>query len=305
MKGAIAAAFLAAAAAACTSPANPGVAGTSAVQLPNVPGTVYTIVFENENVENILDVLPYFTELAANNSQASAYTSQTHPSLPNYIEMTSGSTRGITNDNDPRYNVQIGGTDNLADQLDAANIPWRAYMQSMGEPCTIDSHGDYSAHHNPFLYYTTMRADPVRCANSNVDFDAHFTEDLASNNYRFMWITPNLCNDMHNCDGMTGDAWLRTVATQIMQSPGYINGGALFILFDEGNTRYLKAGANLATIVASPNLTEAGYISDTAFDHASYLATVEDIFRMPRLSTTKASTSMDEHFKVVTETTAP
>ena len=305
MKGAIAIAVSAiclSALSACTAPANPGVPGSSEVQRPDIPGTVFTIVFENENIEQILDVLPTFSQLAAENSQAAAYTSHTHPSLPNYIELTSGSTRGITHNNDPRTNVQIGGNDNLADQLDAANVPWRAYFESMGKPCNFDSVYPYSAHHNPFLYYTTMASDPVRCEQSNVDFDAHFTQDLASNNYRFMFIVPNLCNDLHDCDGMVGDAWLHKVAAQIMASPGYQNGGALFILFDEGNTRYMKAGANLATIVASPNLVDSGYISETGFNHKSWLATIQDIFRMPRLSTTKDAVPMAEHFRALHET---
>jgi hypothetical protein len=284
---------------ACAAASNPGQAGTSRVQKPDVPGTVFTIVFENENQEDILPVLPFFTKLAAETSQAAAYVSTTHPSLPNYIEMMSGSTFGISNDNDPRFNIQIGGTDNLPDQLDAAGIPWRAYMESMGEPCKLDSVSPlYTAHHNPFLYYTTMISDRVRCEQRDVDFDQSFDADLASDLYRYMWITPNTCNDLHNCDGSVGDEWLQRVAGKIMASPGYQNGGVLFILFDEGSTRYLGAGANLATIVASPQLAETGVVSQTAFDHRSYLATVQDIFRLQRLPTTANATSMDEFFKV-------
>ena len=285
--------------AACTYPTDRGVPGSSQVLRPDVPGTVFTIVFENENQEDILSVLPFFTRLAAETSQAAAYVSTTHPSLPNYIEMTSGTTAGISNDNDPRFNIQIGGTENLADQLDAAQIPWRAYVESMGEPCKLDSIDPlYSAHHNPFLYYTTMVGDSLRCAQRVVDFDENFTADLASGDYRFMWITPNTCNDLHNCDGLVGDAWLERVAGQIMASSAYQNGGALFVLFDEGSTRFLSAGANLATIVASPNLEHTGYVCETAFDHRSYLATIEDIFHMPRLPTTDHVTPMDEFFKL-------
>lgn len=289
------------AAAACTSPTNLGNPGSPAIKRPDVTGTVFTIVFENENQEEILSKLPFFTKLAAENSQAGAYLSTTHPSLPNYIEMTAGTSRGITSDNDPAFNIQIGGTDNLADQLDGAGIAWRAYMESMGTPCNMNSNGLYEAHHNPFIYYTTMVADPMRCADRVVDFDEHFANDVASGYYRYMFIVPNTCNDMHNCDGMIGDAWLERVTTKIMASPAYQYGGALFVLFDEGNTRFLGAGANLATIVASPNLIETGYISNTTFGHASYLATVQDIFHLPRLSTTKAAVPMDEHFKLLSE----
>jgi len=280
----------------CSGVTNPGVSGTATVQQPAITGTVFTIIFENEDQQNILPTLPFFSKLAAEYGQAAAYTSTTHPSLPNYIRMTSGSTHGISNDNDPQYNVQIGGTQNLADQLDGAGIPWRAYMESMGEPCKLASTDLYSAHHNPFLYYTTMVTDPARCAERVVDLDQHFTADLESGQYRYMWITPNTCNDLHNCSGAVGDAWLERVATQIMNSPAYQNGGALFVLFDEGNTRFLGASANLATIVASPNLIANGFVSQTAFDHNSYLSTIEDIFQLPRLNSTVGAVPMDEFF---------
>src|SRR4030095_12530765 len=97
---------------ACSSVINPGVEGSAAIQQPDVTGTVFTIVFENEDQENILPTLPFFTSLATQYGQAAAYISTTHPSLPNYIQMTSGSTYGITSNNDPRYNVQVGGTNN-------------------------------------------------------------------------------------------------------------------------------------------------------------------------------------------------
>jgi hypothetical protein len=173
----------------------------------------------------------------------------------------------------------------------------------MGDPCKMDSSGDYSAHHDPFLYYSTMANDPARCAEHVVDFDANFATDLASNKYRYVWITPNMCNDLHNCTSQVADAWLQKTVTQIQASDGYKNGGAIFVLFDEGSTRMFGASADLATIVASPNLANPpGWVSQTAFDHRSYLASIEDIFGLPRLKTTSAATSMDEFFKT---TTAP
>lgn len=281
----------------CSSAANPGIPGDPAVRQPNVTGTVFTIIFENENVEAVLNPSnPFFYAFAKENGQAHAYSSTTHPSLPNYIMLTSGATSGIVNDNDPLFAPRIAGTNNLADQLEGAGIEWRAYMESMGTACNRDSNDLYSAHHNPFIYYQTMIENPQRCRERVVDFDQNFEADLASNRYRYMWITPNMCNDMHDCPMEAADAWLQRVTKQIMDSPGYKNGGALFVLFDEGKLRVFGAGANLATIIASPNLVSRPYESMTSFDHASYVATVEDIFGLPRIKTTKNSVPMDEFF---------
>ena len=282
---------------ACGSPNQGTVTTASSTQPPDVPGTVFTIVFENEDAANVLTpAAPFFYALSQQYGVAQAYTSNNHPSLPNYIMMTSGSTNGVTTDNDPADNASIAGVGNIADQLDAAHVQWRAYMESMGAPCTMASSGLYSAHHDPFLYYADMAGNPTRCNQHVVDFDQNFANDLASGLYRYMWITPNMCDDMHNCDSSAADAALQRIVTQIQAADAYKNGGAIFILFDEGNSRLPGATANLPTLVVSPKLVSAGYKSQTPFDHSSYLATVEDILGLSRLVTTAGSTSMDEFF---------
>jgi acid phosphatase len=286
-------------AAACSGPTNAGKLGVAAVSHPDVTGTVFTIVFENEAADTVL--VPQnkaFYRLSQDNGRASAYISTTHPSLPNYIQLTSGTTNGIITDADPNTNVPIGGNENIADQLDAAGIKWRAYMEGMGSPCSYESNASYSAHHDPFLYYSSMRSDPQRCAEHIVDFDASFQTDLDSGAYRYMWISPNMCNDMHSCGADVADAWLDKTVAQITASQAYKNGGALFILFDEGSLRMLGAAADLPTIVMSPNLVSGGFVSDTYYDHRSYLATVEDVFQIPRLTTTMDATPMNAFFRV-------
>lgn len=279
------------------NPANPGVPGSPEVTHPAIDGTVFTIIFENhEQSEVIKPEVQTFWDLSQRYGSADAYISDLHPSLVNYIVMTSGDTQGIGS-NDPPAKVETDVEDNLGEQLDAAGVKWRAYMEDMGEPCKLESQGDYAVHHNPFVYYTTMTDDVERCQDRVVDYDANFDKDLAQGDYKFMWITPNMCNNMHNCGADVADAWLKKTVEKIQASPGYKNGGAIFIMFDEGSVRILGAAADLPTIVVSEQLTEPGYVTDTRFDHRSYLATIEDIFNMPRLATTKDATPMNEFFK--------
>jgi hypothetical protein len=280
------------------APLNPGVPGTPDVTHPAIDGTVFTIVFENENADDILiPAHPTFYSLAHTQGRADAYVSYDHPSLTNYLVMTSGTTHGFTSSEDPLVNpAQIEGNDNLPAQLDAAGIPWRAYMESMGEPCRLDSTGLYGANHNPFVYYQSLRTDVEHCREHVVDFDEHFDADLAANTHRYMFITPNRCSDMHDCPIETGDAWLADILPRIMASEGYRNNGVIFILFDEGYMRWGGAGANVATLVLSPQLVSPNYTTNTRFDHRSYLATVQDIFGLPRLPTTETATPMGEFF---------
>jgi len=117
----------------------------------------------------------------------------------------------------------------------------------------------------PFVYYSDLTNNTAVCNDRVVDFDQNFEADLASNQYRYMWITPNMCNDMHNCAASVSDKWLEGVVTKIMASDAYKNGGAIFITFDEGSSRAPGAGASLPTIVVSPNLDFAGPVIDVRY----------------------------------------
>jgi hypothetical protein len=289
-------ALLAALGTAC-SPAYGGVPGSASVSAPAIKGTVFTIIFENHDEASVVNPkVPYIWQLAQDNSKAAAYITSIHPSLPNYIVMTSGDKKGIGNDNDPLQSIKIPGQDNVMAQLDTAGIPWRAYMESMGQSCRMESDALYSAHHNPFLYYDHVTNDPAYCAEHDVDM-SNLDADLAADKFKFVWITPNMCNDMHDCPAETTDAWLQALIPKLQASPGYQNDGAIFIMFDEGSTRILGAGADLPTIVLSPRLVSKGFVSNTRYDHRSYVATMEDIFKMPRLPTTVDAVPMSEFFQ--------
>jgi hypothetical protein len=99
------------------------------------------------------------------------------------------------------------------------------------------------------------------------------------------------------------DEWLARVIPQIMESPGYREGGAIFLLWDEGNTDLSYAASylfhvpqNIPFVLISENLVSPGFHSNTTYGHDSYLATLEDLFEMPRLPTTVDSTPMADFF---------
>jgi hypothetical protein len=283
---------------------NAGTPGDSTVAHTAVTGTIFTIVFENKDENAVLTPSSYFTQLAHENGSAAAYVIGTHPSLPNYITMTSGATQGITDDNDPASHP-LPGTDNLGSQLEAAHVPWRAYAEGMGDACDMTSHGAYAAKHMPFVYYTDLTSNTALCQDRVVDFDQNFEQDLAAGTYKYMWITPNMCNDMHDCSVSAGEQWLQRVLPEIMASPGYRNNGAIFILWDEGGGPFgIPSGqANVAALVLSPVLVSPGFQSSVRYDHTSYLATVEDILGLPRLATTADATPMSDFFQTDSSTT--
>jgi hypothetical protein len=112
-----------------------------------------------------------------------------------------------------------------------------------------------------------------------------------------MWITPNLDNDGHDptTDPVTGlknaDVWMSHEVPKILASEGFKANGILFITWDEDE------GANnekIPMIILSPRVKQVGMTADTAFTHASYLATIEDLLGLPRLATVTTTPSLME-----------
>ena len=260
---------------------------------------IFIIVMENHEYSEIIgsSSAPYTNSLATQNALATRYDAVSHPSLPNYLSLTAASTFGITSDCENCFLNQT----NLADQIEASGRTWRAYMESMPSPCSLTDSGEYGMWHNPWLYYNDIRTNATRC-NAGVVPYTHFSSDLTSSNVpNFMWVTPNLCNDMHDCSVSTGDTWLSKNVPPILNSSAFRNGGVLFITWDEGSTDVgcctNAAGGNVATLVISP-LAGLGLASTIAEDHYSFVGTVEDSWGMLERNNASCSCNpaMTEYF---------
>ena len=268
--------------------------------------TIFTIVLENhdyaEIVGNTTDA-PYINSLIGSGGLATNYKDTGHPSLPNYLHMISGSNQypgGV--DLDPTTPPFPVTEDNLGTQLEAAGIPWRSYQESAGTTCKLSSSGNYAPKHDPFLYFDDQQTGSNGlCADTNVDF-SKFAADLATSTYQYMWITPNLLDDGHDpsSDPVAGlqqsDAWLKSQLPTILASAGYTAGGIIFITWDEAEGRNGDDPDKIPMIMLSPKLKQAGMTSSSAYNHSSYLATVEDLFGLPRLGTVKNAPAMTEFF---------
>jgi len=75
----------------------------------------------------------------------------------------------------------------------------------------------------------------------------NFLSDLANDALpAFSFVTPNLCNDTHDCPVATGDAWLQSWLAKILASPGYQAGTTvIFLTWDEDDG---SASNRVATI---------------------------------------------------------
>ena len=240
------------------------------------PSHVVVIVMENHEYDAIMNVssdAPYLRSLAATGVTLSHLFAITHPSLPNYLALTSGSTHGITSD---CSSCLVHGA-NIADQLDGAGIGWKAYMESIPSPCyTGVGNGSYYMKHDPFMYYTDIRNDPARC--QQVVPLGQLRRDLAASALpRFSWISPNICHDMHDCSVAIGDRFLQTWVPRILPQLGA--DGIVVVLFDEGWTslgccRQQAAGGRIAGVIAGPGAGQGVVVSARA-DQYSILGLIE------------------------------
>lgn len=261
---------------------------------PNVPvyDHIFYVMDENHNYADIIGNAnaPYLNSLAASGALATNYHAVIHPSVNNYLAAISGQTYTTV---PPAVGSQI--TDNctitttscstnavnLADRIEGASKSWKGYMETMPSPCygPHDS-GLYTERHNPFPYFNQIRNTPARCAKI-VPYTQLATDlQSAATTPNFVWITPNLCNDMHNAcapsNAVTnGDNWAKVEFPKIFNSPAWTTQHSLLVFNEDENG---GAAGNIvpAIFVSSDGTVTAGKTSATNYTHYSLLRTIED-----------------------------
>lgn len=229
---------------------------------------------ENKEAADVLGTASsrYVTRLARRYGTATRSYAIRHPSLPNYLALTSGSTHGIASD---CTDCHVAAR-NIVDQLEAARLSWKAYMEDLPGPCSrVAAAGGYAKKHDPFMYYDDVANAPRRCHNV-VPF-TRLTADLRRGRLpAFSFISPNLCHDTHDCDVATGDRFLAGLVPRLLREIG--PHGFVVLTWDEGSSGQgccVDAhGGHIATIVAGPTVRPHARTSRPV-DHYGVLRTVE------------------------------
>jgi hypothetical protein len=253
--------------------------------------TVFVILMENHNWSDIKgsSSAPYINgTLLPLASHAENYFNppNLHPSLPNYLWLEAGTNFGVLNDNPPSSNHQ-STTQHLVTQLQNAGISWKSYQEGInGTTCPLTDSGLYAPKHNPMVYFTDVTNSASNCI-AHVRPYTELATDLANNSVpRYNFITPNLCNDMHNSVGCAsldsvanGDNWLSKEVPKILNSAAYKNGGVVFITWDESEGGEFPIGL----IALSSKAKGSNYANSIAYTHGSLLRTVQEIFAVSPL----------------------
>ena len=239
---------------------------------------VVWILMENKDYSSVVGPgsAPYINHLAHRYGLATDYSAISHPSLPNYIALTSGSDQGIGDDSDPsshRLNVP-----SIFSQLPGGAS--RSLEQGMRQTAPRATPASTRCG------TTRRRITPIWARNA-ADTTSHLVAapDLSA---RFTFVTPNLINDMHDGSIGDGDRFLRTYVPALMATPQYRSGNTvIFIAWDENDG---ASGNRVPCIVISP--FTHGVRDGTRYTHYSLLRTTEALLGLPLLGNARSASSM-------------
>lgn len=166
----------------------------------------------------------------------------------------------------------------LADQLQAAGLSWKGYLQDMGQnlvgdgatacahpaahqtpegypnPQSDDGSSNYVVKHNPFAYFDSLIDHDADCRQHVVPLDPDLRDDLTSvaTTPNFSLIVPTVTWDGH--DSSTAmEPFARKYVSMITASPAFRQDGMLVVTFDEGSGLDASACCNEIPGPNSPN----------------------------------------------------
>lgn len=251
----------------------------AAAATAQVPGSnhVVVVVEENHSYSSVIgnSAMPYLNSLASQYGLATQYYANTHPSIGNYFEMTTGQI--ITNNDSFSSTVTA---DNIVRHMLSAGKTWKSYAESL--PYVGYTGGDvypYSRHHNPFSYFSDVVNSSVEKLNL-VPF-THFATDLNNNALPdFSFIVPNKLDDAHDGTLAQADYWLKTRVGPLLSNTAFQKDGILIIVFDESfDTDTAHGGGHVAAVVVGPKVKK-GFKSTTFYQHQHMLRTVMEALGM-------------------------
>jgi hypothetical protein len=202
---------------------------------------------------------------------------------PNILWLEGGQDFGLTTNSPPTSN-HTKSTAHLVDQLEAAGVTWKAYVEGIsGGSCPLVDAYPYRAFHVPFLFFEDVVGYPAslsakRCVEHVVPY-GQLAKDLAAHALpRYAFVVPDLCDDMHD-DCKTGgpvaqgDTWLSSAIPPLLASQEYAGGAAVLVVWEFANTGDVPIG-----LIALSAKVRAGYAAKTTVDASATVRTLQEVF---------------------------
>jgi hypothetical protein len=229
---------------------------------------VMIVVLENEDFTSALNQ-PFLGRLAREGALLSNYHAITHPSQPNYVALTAGTSSGVDS-NDP-VTLAIR---HIGDLVEAKGMSWKAYAEDYPGNCYLKADsGNYARKHLPFLSFKNIQDNVQRCRDRVVNASG-LVGDVASGRLpQYSLYVPNLKNDGHDTDVAHADRWLSHTFGPLLRDPRFTRGLLLVVTFDEADKD--DRSNHIYTSFWGEGIRR-GSNSAARYDHYSLLRTIED-----------------------------
>ena len=229
---------------------------------------VVLLVEENHSYSDVIgsSSMPYLNSLASQYGLATQYFADGHPSIPNYLMLTTGQTESF----DDNFSGTITD-DNVVHELVKAGKTWKCYAQSIPSVGYLGADsGNYVRHHNPFSYLSDVQNSSTQAANI-VPF-TQFSTDLTNNALpQYSFVAPDIMHDAHTGSLAQADSWLQTNIAPLLTNSSFQSSGLLIIVFDEGELSDLQGGGGHVPALIISSQSKTGYQSKTLYEHQSVL----------------------------------
>lgn len=239
---------------------------------------VSVVMMENHDYRQIIGntQAPYINNLASTSALFTDSHAVTHPSLPNYLAIFSGSTQRQTADNCP---VTFSKA-NLGSELVASSKTIKGYFEELPSVgSTVCSSDEYRRDHNPAIDFTTMPSTDV------VPY-TQLTGNLAGTYPTVAFIVPDTLDDMHDGTIAQGDAWCANNLPAII-AYDLTHNGLLILTWDENDR---TPGNHIVTIFVGPMVQPGRY--SQSIDHYNVLRTLTDGFKLSPLTSAPGITGV-------------
>jgi hypothetical protein len=244
--------------------------------------------------ESSLSTAPYMSSLARQCGTASNWldAGSGYDSEPNYIAATTGLTGSALssfNCDCPQSSSNQTTADNIFRQVRTAGLTERSYEESMPTNCSNTDSGGYAVKHNPAVFMMGG-SDRAACQADDVPMGSNtagrLVNDIASGTLpNFAFVTPNLCNDMHDCSVATGDSFLKVLVAEILNSASYKSGDTLLVINTDEDTPVLN-------IVVAPSVRPGTVVTATV-GHYGELRATEEALGLPLLGQAASAAAQD------------
>lgn len=234
---------------------------------PPAAAHVILVVEENHSYSQVIgnSAMPYLNGLASQYGLATQYFADTHPSIGNYLMLTTGQMETT----DDAFSGTISD-DNIVRELVKANKTWHSYAENLPNVGYVG--GDvypYLRHHNPMTYLSDVIGTSQA---SNIVPFSQFASDVSAGSLPdFSFVIPNALDDAHDGTLAQADQWLQTNIDPLIKSSSFLQGGVLIIVFDESvPSDTTHGGGHVSMVMVGPKVKKA-FQSTTLYQHQSTL----------------------------------